>query len=593
LKTKFLYILFFLWPFAFEGEAQNYRLQFSGPNKDSFLLLSQIPIVFEMATDIEKVLQNARIDFIKKGYFAASIDSIQWKDSSAHAFVYLGKKYEWASLINKNIPQNLLTQFRFDEKKYFNKPIDLKKIESVFNKIIEYYENNGYPFCALQLDSLKENEGKITALLLLEKGPLTKIDSIKINEEANISKSYVLNYLGLKEGMIYDERKIKSINKKLRELNFIESASPWRIYFTSVKTTLHLYLKNKSANQADVLIGLLPNNSEIGGKFLVTGDVKLGLVNALNKGENIQINWQNLQYKSPRYDIKFLIPYILKSSIGLTGKFNFYKKDTTFKTINGQLGLLYQLSASDYVKAYYELASSQLVNVNIANLKFTRTLPANADVSYKTIGLETVFQQLDYRLNPRKGYSIFINAGLSFRTVLKNETIESTFDAIAQKPFSYLYDTLVLKNNKYQLESKWQYYFPLKKRATLATILNAGFTISNNTLYRNELFQIGGYRLLRGFDEGSLFVNNYQILTIEPRYLLSANSYFFLFTDVGFIQEKYNTINRNSMPYSVGLGMLFETKSGQFNISYAVGSMQNQGIQLKNSKIHFGYVNYF
>ena len=100
-------------------------------------------------------------------------------------------------------------------------------------------------------------------------------------------------------------------------------------------------------------------------------------------------------------------------------------------------------------------------------------------------------------------------------------------------------------------------------------------------------------RKIRGFDEGSLFVNNYQILTIEPRYLLSANSYFFLFTDVGFIQEKYNTINRNSMPYSVGLGMSFETKSGQFNISYAVGSMQNQGIQLKNSKIHFGYVNYF
>ena len=99
--------------------------------------------------------------------------------------------------------------------------------------------------------------------------------------------------------------------------------------------------------------------------------------------------------------------------------------------------------------------------------------------------------------------------------------------------------------------------------------------------------------MLRGFDEGSLFVNNYEILTIEPRYLLSTNSYFFLFTDVGFIQEKYNTINRNSMPYSVGLGMSFETKSGLFNISYAVGSMQNQGIQFKNSKIHFGYVNYF
>jgi hemolysin activation/secretion protein len=152
---------------------------------------------------------------------------------------------------------------------------------------------------------------------------------------------------------------------------------------------------------------------------------------------------------------------------------------------------------------------------------------------------------------------------------------------------------MILKNNKYQLHTKIQTFLPFKKRATLATILNLGYTISNNTLYKNELYQIGGYRLLRGFDEGSLFVNSYQILTLEPRYLLSTNSYFFLFTDIGFIKEKYNTVNRNSMPYSFGLGMSFETKSGQFNISYAVGTMQNQGIQFKNSKIHFGYVNYF
>jgi outer membrane protein assembly factor BamA len=287
----------------------------------------------------------------------------------------------------------------------------------------------------LQLDSLIESDGKVSANLFLDKGPLTKIDSIKINEEANISKSYVLNYLGLKEGMLYDERKIKAINKKLRELNFLQESNPWRIYFTSIKTTLNLYLKNKSANQADVLIGLLPNNSEIGGKFLLTGDIKLGLINALNYGESIQLNWQNLQYKSPRYDIKFLVPYVLNSPIGITGKFNFYKKDTTFKTINGQLGLLYQLSATDYVKLYYELASSRLETVNIASLKSTRALPANADVSYKTIGLESVAQKLDYRLNPRNGYSIYINAGLSFRTILKNETIESTFDVVSQKPF--------------------------------------------------------------------------------------------------------------------------------------------------------------
>jgi hypothetical protein len=104
--------------------AQNYHLQISGQDKDRFLLLSQIPSQFQTVTAVEIALQNAKNEFIKKGYFAASIDSIQWIDSTANAFIFLGKKYEWAFLMNKNIPQNLLTQFRFDEKKvpYFNIP---------------------------------------------------------------------------------------------------------------------------------------------------------------------------------------------------------------------------------------------------------------------------------------------------------------------------------------------------------------------------------------------------------------------------------------------------------------------------------------
>ena len=116
---------------------------------------------------------------------------------------------------------------------------------------------------------------------------------------------------------------------------------------------------------------------------------------------------------------------------------------------------------------------------------------------------------------------------------------------------------------------------------------------SEQDLYRNELYQIGGFRLLRGFDEGSLFVNNYHIGTIEPRYLLSQNSYFFMFTDFGLIERNYPGLNRSDNPFSVGMGMVFETKAGLFNISYAAGTIGQGGIKFRNSKIHFGYINFF
>jgi hypothetical protein len=62
---------------------------------------------------------------------------------------------------------------------------------------------------------------------------------------------------------------------------------------------------------------------------------------------------------------------------------------------------------------------------------------------------------------------------------------------------------------------------------------------------------------------------------------------------LSYIQTKFANNYIADKPYSVGLGMSFETKAGLFNISYAIGGRDSQRLQVRNSKIHFGYVNYF
>jgi hemolysin activation/secretion protein len=593
MNMKLIYQLVFLLLVSFQMNAQVVSLVLKGMYKDTFLSLTSIPLQYNSPTECTESLQKAHLELYKQGYLAASIDSIEYLEKKVIASVYVGEKYVWAHLKNNNIPSNLLSQSRFDEKKFFGKPVEVKKLYPVFEKIITYYEDNGFPFCHLYLDSLSSSNGNVSGVLTLNKGPLTRLDTIIINEDVNISRNYVMHYLGFKNRMLYNESKIKAINKRINELPFLTESYPWRIDFNVAKTTLNLYLKNKSANRADVLIGLLPNNDELGGKFLLTGDIKLSFVNALGQGEQIQLNWQNLQYKSPRYNIQFQLPYLLNTPIGISGKFDFYKKDTTFKTTNGELGLLYQLNASDQIKAYYQLASNRVGSINIPSLLATRALPANGDVTYRTFGIELLLNRVDYKINPRKGYRLLVNGSVSFRNLIKNTTIETTFDPIANKPFAYLYDSIATKSYKYNLFGQFSYFVPLRKRLILASIYSGGFTYSTNPLFRNELYQIGGYRLLRGFDEGSLFVNQYHVLTIEPRYLLSANSYFFLFGDISHIQSNYNQIKLNDNPYSLGAGMTFETRAGLFNISYAVGARNQTSLQLRSSKIHFGYINYF
>lgn len=593
MNMKLIYQLVFLLFVSFQMNAQVVSLILKGINKDTFQSLSSIPLQYNSPTECIESLQQAKLNLYKQGYLSASIDSIEYHENDIMASIFVGEKYVWAHLKNKNIPSSLLSQSRFDEKKFFGKPIEIKKLYPVFEKIITYYENNGFPFCHLYLDSLISENGHVSGLLTLEKGPLTRLDTIIINEDVNISRNYVMHYLEFKDRMLYNESKIKAIDKHIRELSFLTESYPWRIDFNVAKTTLNLYLKNKSSNRADVLIGLLPNNNEIGGKFLLTGDIKLAFVNALGQGEQIQLNWQNLQYKSPRYNIHLQLPFLLNTPLGISGKFDFYKKDTTFKNVNGELGLVYQFSANEQIKVYYELASSRILSLNTASLIATRSLPELGDITYRTFGLETQISRVDYKLNPRKGFRAQINGSVSFRNFIKNTSVETTIDPLLNKPFSYLYDSIQLKSFKYTVKGQFSYFTPFTKRLLLATSYYGGITLSSDGLYKNEVFQIGGYRLLRGFDEGSMFVNAYSVVSIEPRYLLSLNSYFFIFGDIGFTQSKYGNINRTELPYSMGLGMTFETRAGLFNISYALGAKQNQPFQFRSSKVHFGYVSYF
>lgn len=530
---------------------------------------------------------------IKEGYITCNIDSLNWHETYADAFVYLGEKFVWGKIRNGNIPSSVLMQSNFEERHFLNKVTSVKKLSPVFEKLIRYFEDHGYPFAQVKLDSILFNQQSISGSLLVDKGPLIRIDTIILNEDAKVSKVFLMQYLGIHQGDLYNESRIREISKKLQQLSFIQEAYPWRLEFNLISTKLNLYVKSKSANKADVLLGILPNNVSNDGKFLLTGDIKLGFVNALGQGEKISINWQNLQYKSPRYNIDLQWPYVLRTNIGISGKFDFYKRDTIFKNVDGELGLLYMLNANDRLKLYYEIFSSRLLSLNTAELIYTRKLPENADVKYKSIGIESILNKLDYLPNPQRGYYLKFEVGISLRTLIKNPSVENTIDPVTETSFAYLYDSLGLKTNKYIAKVELNTFIPLQKRIVLGNFYHGGIALCNDELFRNELFQIGGFRLLRGFDEGSLFVNNYQIFTIEPRYKLAQNSFFFMFSDFGYIQSRYYESTQDRFVYSCGLGMNFENKAGNFSICYALGGSNVEPIQFKRSKVHFGYISYF
>ncbi|HYE54705.1 MAG TPA: BamA/TamA family outer membrane protein, partial [Chitinophagaceae bacterium] len=128
--------------------------------------------------------------------------------------------------------------------------------------------------------------------------------------------------------------------------------------------------------------------------------------------------------------------------------------------------------------------------------------------------------------------------------------------------------------------------------STFKAGLQAGW-FQSPAVFRNELFQIGGYRILRGFDEESIFASQYAVGTAEYRYLVDRNSFFFAFIDAGWANNTQSSVRQKTGFIGAGLGLAFETKAGIFNISYAAGKRSDTKFDLRQSKIHLGYVNFF
>ncbi|HVG42839.1 MAG TPA: BamA/TamA family outer membrane protein, partial [Chitinophagaceae bacterium] len=321
------------------------------------------------------------------------------------------------------------------------------------------------------------------------------------------------------------------------------------------------------------------------------GELNVLLRNSLGAGETIGLNWQQLQQQSPRLNILYEHPFIFKSPFGVKFTFDMFRKDTTFLNINMRLGAVYVVGTSQSASIFIQRLQSIVNGVNALQVQQTKRLPAEGDVSSNNLGVSYDFNNTDFRFNPRKGYELSVTTSAGTKNIKKNNLILELKDPLFPNfKYASLYDTVKLKTYQFRISGLVAKYFPIGGQSTLKTAVHAGL-YQSGTIFRNELFQIGGYRLLRGFDEESQYLSQYAIGTVEYRYLVGQNSAFFAFVDGGV--GKAGERNSHHNYFGTGLGLSFETKAGIFNIVWALGKREDTELNLRQSKIHLGYINYF
>ena len=408
---------------------------------------------------------------------------------------------------------------------------------------------------------------KLKAELAVDRGPYVQWKKIHIKGDSSIALNYISSLTEIKKGDPYDESKLKKISERIQQVPFLQELKPHEILFTKEGAELFIYVENVPVSSVNGIIGFQPNPNS--SKLSVTGELNLKLLNVLKHGELLDIRWQSIQDQTQSLKARLNYPFLFKTSFGIDGTFDLYKRDTSFLELESTAGVQYFLNRGSYIKAFYRNTTSNVLSGGQNNPLFNR-LGTTRSNNY---GLSYFNQRLDYLPNPSKGFRVTLTGSAGLRNSQDSDTSET------------------IRTNVVRALIDVEWFIPLAKRHVIR-LANHTESYSAEEVFENEVFRFGGLSSQRGFNEDELFGTTLTTTTIEYRFLLDRNSHVFAFYDQTWYEN--NSFNYyNDQPFGFGAGFSFSTRLGVFSISYALGKQLDNPILLSNSKVHFGYIAYF
>ena len=565
---KLLFLFFFIFFLTFFFFGQSIQVHYTLLNNTSLKKNKDFkPFEIKKIEELNSILENNKNQWLEKGYYLTSFKPLYVSSTEIEVLVEIGSHFPNVAIVINDSIKSQLRSFGIE-----NIPKNsLKTSPSLFklfiDKTLKAYANNGYPFAQVFFAEQEIIEQQIQIQMNISSGKFYRFSDIIVKGDSSISKSTVQNLIGIKINDIYSEEKISSIDRILQQTNFINVLKKSELLFTENGVELYVYLENQKMSSMNGAVGLQPNPQSQ--KIGLTGDVQIKLLNIFKKAELIDLNWRSIEPQTQALQAKLNYPFLFKSPFGIDLKFNLYKRDSTFLDLKSFIGIQYSFKNNVQLKGFYQVNSSEILSKTSNPSSLFSYL---APIKLNSYGLSLQYKRINFLPNPSKGFSLFIETSIGNRTIKKENTILEK---------SYVYKSI------FQYVS----YIPITKRNIIKVGVNFE-SYTSSTLFQNERYRFGGLNSLRGFNEEELFASTKLITSLEYRFLLDKNSNVFVFYDQGIYED--NTLSyKIDNPFGVGAGISFGSRIGIFSISYALGKQENNPLEFRNGKIHFGYITYF
>jgi len=532
-----------------------------------------------------RTVRELVLDLQADAYLLASADKMSWGRDTVRAQVYVGEQFRWAYLRNGNLGDGLLTRAGYREKFFRHaawRPADWVALQE---RILTEAENQGYPFATVGLDSVRLDGHDIAGRVVLKRGPAVVFDSIQIIGSSKTKKRFLTKYLQIFPGAPYSQQRLASAALLLRQLPYMRLRAEPEVRFARGRARVYLLLDERSSNQFDAIVGLLPNTGTAGG-FQFTGDVNINLRNLRGGGKQIGLQWRKVDALTQSLDANYLHPNFFGTPLEVGTTFNLYKQTGNFLTIRPRVQVTYPTARAGRLTFFAEQRSSRLLLDSLAYTQVTTALPDYIDSEASSYGLAYARTNLDDLYFPHRGLFVSVQGGAGSKTIRRNASISET-----------LYTGVNLHTTQYTFSGRIERYFALGRQSVvLARVRGEG--LFNQQYFLNDLFRLGGLNSLRGFSENQFYTNAYGVGTVEFRQFTGPEGYVFVFIDQAALRAYQSNVARPTtldQPTGLGTGISFRTAAGLFQFVYSVGrsSFSGQQLSLGTSKIHFGLTSRF
>lgn len=541
-----------------------------------------VPDVFADSSAVVDYLADWIIEQQEKAYWEASVDSLYRRNASTFiAVLHRGPAYGWGELKPPSDPEALAWARKsgYRARRFAGQPLRPEEWTALRDTLVLEAAANGYPFAAVGLDSIEWlKEGQLSARIRVNPGQLIRVGDVRVPDQLRVRPIFLQRYLGLRPGEIYRHDRVKQMDGRLQQLPYLSVKGSPKISFEDSLAFFDLAVARRPASRFDFVIGVLPGGSA-DGNLLITGELNGELYNGLGQGERIAARFEQLQPQTQELALAIDYPFLFNLPFGFEGELDLYRRDSSFLNLNWRLAATYLREGNDKLSFFWENRRTIVPGQAVEQGQQLGNLPDTLGVARSFFGLQLRRNRTDRRFSPRNGYAFDLSAAAGFRRLL------DVMDT----------DSFPARSTQLKLQGEFSAYFDPLAGTVLYFGLRGAALLGSNEVLPNEQFRIGGARLLRGFNEQSVFARDYLVATTELRLLLGGNAYLYTFVDAGRVNPRNRAEPGKAIDYPVGFGagVNFETRAGIFGLTLALGRNNDVMLDLGEPKVHLGYVSVF